>query len=28
MDDQIVEIPYHDIVIARLADNISKEIKA
>jgi ribosome maturation factor RimP len=28
MDDQIVEIPYHDIVTARLADNISKEIKA
>ena len=28
MDDQIVAIPYHDIVTARLADNISKEIKA
>lgn len=27
-DDQIVAIPYHDIVTAKLADNISKEIKA
>ena len=28
IDDKIVAIPYHEIVIARLADNISKEIKA
>ena len=28
IDDQIVAIPYHEIVTARLADNIPKEIKA
>jgi ribosome maturation factor RimP len=28
INDQIVDIPYHEIVTARLAKNISKEIKA